>query len=148
MKYFILFILTIGIAIPVNGQRKERREQIKTLKIAFITERLELSPAEAQAFWPIYNEFEESYSALRKNKHKTRKDVNIVEVSDTEAQMVLDQMLEIDKQKYEMKERFYDDLLAVISAKKIIMLKEAEDDFNRKMIEEFKRRKQEREKRP
>ncbi len=41
------------------GQNRPDKDKIKSLKIAFITERLDLSTKEAQTFWPIYNEYEE-----------------------------------------------------------------------------------------
>ena len=36
-----------------------KKEKIKALKTAFITTELDLTSAEAEKFWPIYNAFEE-----------------------------------------------------------------------------------------
>ena len=59
MKYFILSIFIIYCASPVNAQADGRKaERIQALKIAFITQRLQLSSEEAQRFWPIYNNYE------------------------------------------------------------------------------------------
>ena len=40
-------------------------DKIKSLKIAFITERLNLSSDEAAVFWPVYNEHEDAIEKLR-----------------------------------------------------------------------------------
>ena len=42
-------------------------EKIKALKIAFITQKLQLTPEEAQKFWPIYDQYEREISGLETN---------------------------------------------------------------------------------
>jgi hypothetical protein len=61
MKRFILIIaLFFGSFSVANAQdgRGERMEKIQALKIAFITQKLELTTDEAQKFWPVYNRYE------------------------------------------------------------------------------------------
>ena len=50
----IVFIISFSILSFSQGNR----DKIKTLKIAFITEKLDLSEQEAQKFWPIYNKYD------------------------------------------------------------------------------------------
>ena len=46
------------IEMPVNSEVREKIAQnIDALKIAYITKQLNLSPDEAQKFWPIYNNY-------------------------------------------------------------------------------------------
>ena len=57
-----LFLLVYTCAIsfaqpPEDDNNKEKREQIQAQKIAFISTQLELTPDEAQKFWPIYNRY-------------------------------------------------------------------------------------------
>jgi hypothetical protein len=61
MKQFILIIgLFFGSFSFANAQhdREERTEKVQALKIAFITQKLELTADEAQKFWPVYNRYE------------------------------------------------------------------------------------------
>ena len=61
MKKFILIIaLFFGSFSMANAQhdREERTEKVQALKIAFITQKLELTTEEAQKFWPVYNRYE------------------------------------------------------------------------------------------
>ena len=51
----ILFLLTIQVF--AQPQRGEKKEQIKALKVGFITTELELTSDEASKFWPIFNAF-------------------------------------------------------------------------------------------
>lgn len=145
MKKTIVFIMISLLTFSMSAQdmnRQERREQIKELKISFITQRLDLTTAEAEKFWPIYNQFESSYNELRKKSHNTKKSVDLENLNEKEAKSLLEEMTFIENQKHSLKSDFVKDLQKVIPAKKIVLLKEAEDDFNRKMIQEYKRRKQ------
>ncbi len=60
-------------------------DKIKALKIAFITEKLNLSEKEAQQFWPIYNSYHEDMSNLKRQAYNTRKNIDINAISDDEA---------------------------------------------------------------
>lgn len=61
---FTFFTFSLAHAQNGNGQRIEK---IQALKIAFITQRLDLTSAEAEKFWPIYNEYEHELNNLRLN---------------------------------------------------------------------------------
>ena len=58
MKKYIFYLAFFLISTLSFGQETED-EKIESLKTAFITEALSLTPEEAQAFWPIYNLFED-----------------------------------------------------------------------------------------
>jgi hypothetical protein len=80
----ITLIITLLLTMNVVAQSPEKRERIKALKVAFITEKLELTESEAQKFWPIYNTFEENMHNFRKDFYKNRK-MDIANVSEQEA---------------------------------------------------------------
>ena len=130
------------------SQHKEREERIKTLKIAFITERLAFTETEAQKFWPIYNAFEEENNKLRRDSYNKRKVEDFDSMTEADAKLLLDDMSSIENKRHKLREKFMKDLLAVLPAKKVILLKKTEDEFNKKMFEEFKKRRQEKEERP
>ena len=48
------------------------REKVKALKIAFMTKRLQLTPAEAKEFWPVYDEYEAKIEQLRMESQQRR----------------------------------------------------------------------------
>ena len=64
----IIFVLCLGLS--GQAQKKDRHEQIKALRVPFLTEELNLTPAEAEKFWPIYNAHEEKLRTLRKQERK------------------------------------------------------------------------------
>jgi len=146
----ILLIITLLIGSFAFAQPGGKmRERIKSQKIAFITERLSLSSEEAQQFWPIYNAFEKQterirFKEIRPIRQKIRQNPNM---SDTEANKLLDQLMVADTKMYDAKKALVNDLKSVLPAKKIIKLKAVEDDFNKKLLErlrEFREQRQNR----
>ena len=83
MKKIILLLLLIG-TFNATAQDFKNRERIKALKVAFITERLELTSTEAQQFWPIYNTFEDNTNKLRRENYENRRKTDIDNLSEQE----------------------------------------------------------------
>ena len=74
-KILLVFLLLFSIvSFAQGGKFREKREQIKALKVAFITEELKLTPAEAEKFWPLYNAYDSKQTELRQQKLKSFSD--------------------------------------------------------------------------
>ena len=118
------------------------RDRIKTLKVAFITERVGLTSEEAQQFWPIYNEHENTLEEIRR-KERAELEVNIAraqDLSNTDSERLLDRLLELQFEKQKVDQEFLSRLRTVIPAKKVLLLVKAEEDFKRQMIQELQKR--------
>ena len=146
MKRIVTLIALILFSSLTFAQGfKEKREKIKALKVAYITEKLSLTSDEAQKFWPIYNAFDDKEFEIRHNK--MRKIVKQIDsdwfesISEKEAQNLISQMESYDDELHSLKKKYIQDLQKVISSKKIILLKKSEDEFNRKLLREFRERK-------
>ncbi len=139
MQKTLLIVAFIAITFNTFAQRQER---VKALKVAFITEKLELTSSEAQQFWPVYNAIEDEKEALRKQTQKLRKSVDLESLTDSEANSVIERMLALEDKKHQLQNKQVKDLLKVIPAKKIILLKGVEEQFNRRMLDEIRKRRQ------
>lgn len=140
-KIFLITFLLVSSTIL--AQNKDR-EKIKALKVSFITEKLDLTKKEAQEFWPIYNEFEKSMSEVRYREMRSiRSDVrkDLSNMTDAQAKELIKRYDSAENKSHNLKIEFSNKLQKVISSKKIILLKIAEDDFKRKMFEELKKSK-------
>ena len=138
----ILMSFTVMAQPPNRGQNKER---IKALKIAFITERLDLNEKEAQKFWPVYNAFDEKQTKIKfgeMRELKTQGRQGYESMNDKEASELLEKIIKAEHKLHKNKVDFISDLKPILSAKKIMLLKTVEDEFNRRMLDEFKRRRQ------
>ena len=144
MKTHILVILIFIYSFTAIAQPK--REEIKALKISFLTERLSLTEKEAQEFWPIYNAYEKTTIQI---KHKELKDIrseikeNLSSLNDTEAKALLNKLMLAQDKLHKENEQLIIKLKGILSPKKILMLRVAEDDFKRKLFEQYKRGRQE-----
>lgn len=140
LKKIVLALFLLGTTI-FYGQRRPDRDKIKSLKVAFLTERLDLNSAEAQAFWPVYNEYQDSKEALRK-KERTQirgkiKDADAL--SEKQAQDLLDKYISFENEEEALENDFLKEISTVISAKKTILLMKAEEDFKRRLIQQYRK---------
>ena len=53
-------------------QDQKVRDKIEAARIAYITDQLQLTPGEAEKFWPIYREFAERRREIRQQLRDTR----------------------------------------------------------------------------
>ena len=67
MKYIKIIFLIMALAVTLEGfgQSREAMDRIRSARIALITERLGLSPEQAERFWPLYREFNEKRRGIR-----------------------------------------------------------------------------------
>lgn len=84
MKRFLLFFVVLILAIATNAQqnrlprpprppmdhgpRGENKEKIEMYKIQFITEKLALTKAEAEQFWPVYESHKNAMKEIMDNR--------------------------------------------------------------------------------
>nr|WP_321233164.1 sensor of ECF-type sigma factor [uncultured Psychroserpens sp.] len=142
MKNTFITLFFIVLTFSAFGQRKERQERIQALKVAFITEKLELTSEEAQRFWPVYNAIESEKETLRKEAQSIRRGLDFETLTDAEANKLITDMLGIENRKHNLHSKQVNDLLKVIPAKKVILLKVVEEQFNKRMIAELKKRRE------
>src|SRR5665213_819011 len=62
-KYLLLVLVIFGSLTGIKAQ--ETDEKIQALKVAFITQKLQLSPDEAQRFWPVYDQYQNEIRNLQ-----------------------------------------------------------------------------------
>jgi Spy/CpxP family protein refolding chaperone len=140
--YPIVFLLISTLSFSQGF--KEKKEKVKALKVAYITEQLDLTKEEAQKFWPIYNSFDDKQAELRHEKMRAILDRfepgNVDKLSEKDASTLLTQMEAVEESLFTLRKKFIKDLQGVLSAKKIVKLKKAEEDFNRTLLKQMKER--------
>lgn len=135
--------LLIFVFSFVFGQQKADWDKIKTLKVAFFTEQLNLSSSEAELFWPIYNKYEEERHALRKKEWKEVRDKlkDMSGFSESQSNELLNKYLALEEEEEELDKAFLKKLSSVISSRKTLLLLRAEEDFKRQLIRQSHQRK-------
>ena len=69
-KILLLFLFSVTAMFTAMSQQRnnDREEKLQALKIAFLTQKLELSAADAEKFWPVYNQYDQEIQNLRDNR--------------------------------------------------------------------------------
>ena len=141
---FTLLVVLISVnAMAQDGPFiRKKKEQLKSLKVAFITNELSLTSEEAARFWPLYNAYEEKQQDIRKEKLKGYLDrmdqESFDNLSDKEAATILTSMENSEDELHQAKKKFIASLKGVISPLKILKLKKAEENFNRKLLQQYR----------
>jgi len=141
MKKSIIISLLLLTTVFTSFAQEHKR--IQAYKVAHFTEALSLTPKEAEQFWPVYNKFEKD---LRQYKVKDRKQFistirekgGIDQLSDTEANKMLDEILVLRDAIHQTEIDKYKALAKVLSAKKMLKLYKAEQAFKKKLINKLK----------
>lgn len=138
-KLFITLLLCFAFAFQAFAQRAQDQQRIKTIKIAFLTERLSLSSDEAEIFWPLYNEYQAEKQRLRETEkrqiHQALRDRQ--DFSESEARNLLERYLSLEEEQEELDKDFIKEMSKTLSARKTLMLFKAEADFKRQLLQRF-----------
>lgn len=148
LNVFIALLFFSSLSTFAQNEMKEKREQIKSMKVAFLTTELDLNSSEAEKFWPIYNAFEEKEFELKHLKMRSfikRYREGKDKMSEKEAVFLLNQMETNEEEFYLLRKKFILNLKGILPASKIIKLKKSEEDFNRKLLLQYRNRGQRKE---
>lgn len=144
IKYLLPLIL-LFTSIVFAQDKEDKREQVKALKVSFITTELNLTSEQSAKFWPVYNDYDERQYTVRYNKIrplvKKLDAATIDKMSDKEATAYLNQLQEAEDELFSLRRKMIADLKAIIGPVKVLKLKKAEDDFNKSMLKKYKSRK-------
>ncbi|MBT8292933.1 MAG: hypothetical protein KJN70_06635 [Eudoraea sp.] len=142
-KIWVFAMLFLTVAL-VSGQGRPGMDKIKSLKVAFITERVGLTSNEATMFWPVYNEHEEALAQIRRKERVDirSKMMDFENLSESEANRLLDQLIELEREKQELNVEFLSNIREVISPKKTFLLIKAEEDFKKRLLRQIQQRRQ------
>ena len=135
MRLLYIFILSILLSLCLAAQ--PGNSKVEALRVAFISKQLELSPAESEKFWPVYNEYNDKLKAIKRNLrgayHKHPEPL-----SDADAEDLYKLEMQSRSAELEVHKQYGEQLKAIIGAKKMVKLRVAEDEFKRELIKTIK----------
>ena len=152
-KILITYVIVGVIAMGAFGQEKDRmsgkdkREAIQAQKAAFITQKLALTPEEAQKFWPIYNQCQKDLAETRKRGDRQSKGEkppkpNIDEMSDKEVEDMMNNDLITKRKAIDIHELCINKYKEVLPIKKVAKLHDAEKQFRKELLNKMRDRRE------
>lgn len=133
MCVMLLCITGVIAQAPQGGGNPNKGEKVEALLIAWLTQRLNLTPDEAQKFWPIFNAYRAELKTLRQS-------MKLEEGAEPSA----DQMLEFEQKKLDLKKKYKAQFEGAIGKSKVDILYRAEEEFKQKLKEMREQRQQNR----
>lgn len=118
MKRIITTLLLALFLVPAIAQKGEK---IESLKVAFISERLNLDATTAQKFWPVYNQYDDEMKNVIIQRRQNK--------DERSAEDILDQ----EQKALDIKKKYAAQFSKMLSAQQVNQLFSAEKEF-RKMI--------------
>lgn len=140
----ITFCLTLALGLlPLLswGQPRAMEDRIEAFRIAFFTEKLQLTPEESQRFWPLYNEFQEKEKAIRKS---FKGDKSLELMTDAEAEKLIENNFEMEEKILQLKREYYGKMRDVLPVRKIALLNRIDRAFKERLLTEYRNRQEQR----
>ena len=142
-------VLLILLAIPAFSQEDapdnlprdpKAQQKIKAAHAAYITERLGLTPEEAEKFWPVYREYSQKRQEIKLQFRDAKK-------SGQDEKNLLDLDLKIKQQELDLEKDYSGRLQRIITPQKLMNLRQAEGDFRKLLLRQIQQRQLQQERR-
>ncbi|SHJ14134.1 hypothetical protein [Flavobacterium terrae] len=143
MKQFITILFLLFPTLIFSQEMDEKIERIKALRVAYISDRLELTPEEAQKFWPLFNQFDDKQTELNREKRKLMfklRPENAANLSEKESAQLIDEDERLETEIQNNKRQLARNLQGVIPNQKILILRQIEIEFKQKLLKQIKDR--------
>lgn len=131
-----------GLSSWAQGSRA--MERIEAAKIAYITNHVELSPPQAERFWPVYHELEKKREALRREYMDLKRAANEENLSEAASDKLVQRQLELQDKAAENERIYTQKLSKILSGQQLLALKKAEADFRKLLLDRLKERRERR----
>ena len=140
MKYIIVILILMGSVLQGVTQEQERggplEERIESQRVAFISQRMDLTPETAQKFWPIYNAYRVEEKKLQREKIARRR---LEHMDDDQATDFIEKMMVKEQEQLDLKKALVSKLRGVVTPTQALRLFQAERAFKERLVQMLKR---------
>ncbi len=115
-KYLLILTFVLGglsFAKAQEGDEGKKVQDIKALYVAYVTKQLDLTPDEAQKFWPVHTQFENDIKSVNKDLPELQKQQAYLDV----------------------KKKYQDNFSRILGASRCDRFFRMDGEFKRKLIE-------------
>ncbi|MGP1435609.1 MAG: hypothetical protein ACTTKN_03100 [Phocaeicola sp.] len=128
----LICMLLCCISLTIAQNKRLSKEEFRAKQEAFLTEKAELTPDEAKAFFPVYYELQEKKQKINDSAwHKGKK---MKEMSDSECEKAMKDMANSKIECAKLDLEYIDQFKKVLPIKKICAILWAEVQFHRHML--------------
>ncbi len=125
----------------IDGEiNEDKRQEIESMKVAYITRKVQFTTEESQKFWAVYNEWYAEREAQRQAGKELRKRMRSLdgEISEAELDEMMSEKFDIERNLIDIEERYFQAFKKVISAEKLANFYQAEREFKRVLLNKLR----------
>ncbi|MBK8956537.1 MAG: periplasmic heavy metal sensor [Saprospiraceae bacterium] len=123
------------------GKGNERMiEKMESMRVAFLTNELDLTSEESAKFWPVYNEYSKKRMELRRDIMDRKRQQRKGNLSEEESEKELEEQMAVQEKELNLKRNYYEKFKAILPAQKLAKLEPAEKEFNHEVLRKLKER--------
>lgn len=144
-KYILVIIATLMSGqMNLNAQDQSDMEKLTAYKIAFFTKKLDLTPAEAEKFWPVYNDYSARKSKIQIDRISIIRYLkqNEAIINEKEINESADKLSQTYIDESNLTISYTNEIRKVLSPSKLIKLYQAEAQYKQQLIKELNNRRQ------
>jgi hypothetical protein len=113
-------------------------DRVQAQRVAFITEKIDLTSKEAEKFWPLFNEYEQEERRIRRQYQAQQK--RPIDMTDEEARAQLLSHFDMEEKLLDLKRSYFLKLAEVVSPKKLAGFTRADREFKRMLLNRIRER--------
>lgn len=136
MMMMLLMIGSASVLAQGPGPKGEKmtKEEKEAKMIGFLTEKLSLTSAEAEEFWPVFNELKEKIKENHKSfKGEKPKDIKLDDMTDEEVRALIDNGFKMKENDLLLRKEYNEKFIDVIGVKRTAKLYHLEKEFKKNM---------------
>ena len=136
----LVLIISAHISLAQDGSKSEKEEQLRAQKIAFFTEKIGLTPDEAQEFWPIYNSYWNKKNSIIADRKKTMTDFMAKSDQLSEKEMVnyANKYINYEMQLAELLDEYHLKFKKILPIEKVIKIYLADYEFKTYLLKRIR----------
>lgn len=127
----LFFFFSLCTSLLAQDEDKSDGGRLQAYKIAFLTKKLNLSPEEAQRFWPIYNKYQDEIRSTRQ-EYRQKKGSEI----------------EMEEKILNIRKKYNSEFNKALTAEKVNTFFRAEKEFGTIVKKEMMERKEQQNRKP
>jgi Spy/CpxP family protein refolding chaperone len=119
----LIFIFSAGMVMSQEGDKQGDGGKLKAYQIAFLTKKLNLTPDEAQRFWPVFNKYEDEIRTTRQQNRQAPE-------------------VEVEEKMLNIRKKYYDEFTRVLNKERADKVFKADREFKDGVRRELMERRQ------
>lgn len=142
MKSILIICFLFALETAITAQKSDQVEKFKAQKVAFITEKMGLTPTTAQKFWPVYNEFSSKKDSINKLKSSQRKEMKKKweNLTSKQKEAALDFQMQQRMGETKLEQQYHEKFKKIMTIDQLLKLYEAEYEFKMRLIRQLRQK--------